>query len=271
MKNVLLTVLLLFSLSGCVLLNQGIGDFHTAMNGLGRPSSQAPAPEPVQPQPAVPAPEPEPAPSPYMGMGPSLQFSLFYETYFFLGGYGFGDDNFQEGHGITWTIRSSGDSDEIQVTRALLKVLGDGSRWWLLSIKADGEEQFFELLEDRNNMVLKFRYTDPDTGRPGEYVPQPGEAYGQGGQVMTPDAWQDYVKNEENVRTGAGSFKAQHVVFEGKDPTNNQVQYRYEFWLSDRVAGRCVKYRYSTGDGKDFFSGEVSDMRGGYRTRLSSY
>ena len=256
MKKFLILACLILSLSGCATIRSGISDFNSAIGGMGRPVVVEPAPRPVF--------------TPSIGMSPSLQFSVFYSSYFFLGGYGFGDDNFKEGQGITWTIQGSDSDGEFEVTRALLKTLDDGSQWWLLLAKSDGEENSYEMLLDGNGTVLKFRYLNPDTGKPAEYVPKQGESSGQTGETMTPDSYRDYVRNEESVKTRAGSFKTQHLVFEGKDE-ENQVQFRYEYWISDSVPGRCVKYRYENTGEKDYFGGEVSDVRGGYKTRLDSY
>lgn len=200
-----------------------------------------------------------------MFLGPELQFGLVYASYFMLGGYGFGEDNFRDGEGIRWSVTSNQDDKEIVVTRARLKTLGDGSAWWSLRGAADGDEYYYEMQIDKEFNVLNVRYRNPDTGAIDQFSLDPSsdeEEY----ETFDESDYSPFIVGNEQIRTKAGSFKADHIVME--DPESNG---RYEYWIADRVPGYSVKYRFENTEENQIFTGELVDIRGGYRTELDSY
>lgn len=243
MKKNLIAILVAVSLAGCATLGTVIDGAAGAVSSLEQSTLEA------------------------MEMAPAMEFGLFYAAYFFLGGYGFGDDNFKEGEGVRWRIANDDSGEDIVVTRALLKTNGDGSAWWFLEADADDEVHFYEMLLSENYDVLKVRYKDRESGTIEEYIPEPGEETDEEElEEMEPDYYKEYSVGEEQVKTEAGSFKAEHLVFQ-----DEEEQFKSDYWLAERVPGRIVKYIYNNMAEGEIVSGEVIDIRGGYRTQLSSY
>jgi len=205
-----------------------------------------------------------------MGMSafltPDLQFSMYYASYFFLGGYGFGDDNFRDGEGVKWSISTNNESDEIFVTRARLKTLGNGSAWWYFSIEVNNEEIFYEMLIENDYDLVKVRYLNSNTGVFEEFVPEGAADDSDSVESLDRDVYNQFIAGNESIKTKAGSFKADHIVLEGKGS-----DYKYEYWVADRAPGHIVKYRYENLPENQSMTGEIIDIRGGYRTRLDSY
>lgn len=200
-----------------------------------------------------------------MFLGPELQFGIVYASYFFLGGFGFGDDNFRDGEGIRWSITSSADNKEFVVTRARLKTLGDGSAWWSLRAMADEDEYYYEMQIDRDYNVLNVRYKDPASGKVEKFSLEPSDD-GEEVEKLSRSDYAPFIVGNEQIRTKAGSFKADHIVM--TDPESNS---RYEYWIADRVPGYAVKYIFENREENSTFTGELIDVRGGYRTELDSY
>ncbi len=254
----LLVLLAAFSLAGCV-------SFDSALeNAIGRALMPQPGSSDTgSERSAAEAESPPQEMERSAAMNPAVEFYMFYASYFLIGGYGFGDDNFREGEGVTWMIKTTPEGDEAVVKRALLKNGSDGSSWWLLSVLLDGEETFYELLRDQDAGILKVRYRNPDTNSVEEITPGQSGASGAGQETMDPAEYRNYSRGVEKVKTKAGSFKAEHIVIEDQNS--------YEYWITDKVPGHCVKYIYQDKADNEGFSGEVIDIRGGYRTRLDSY
>ena len=217
MKRFIVIVLVIISLAGCATFNDAISGITSAVSDLGEASAEA------------------------VIMAPMFEFSMFYASYFFLGGYGFGDDNFKDGEGVTWSVVNQKEGSELTVKRALLKKMNDDTAWWYLSAVVDGEEHFYEMLLDDDYDVLKIRYLNPESGLIEEIVPETSEESEEETDTMNPEDYARFSVGEEKVKTKAGSFKAEHLVFED-DAQEEGSQFKYEYWISDRVPGHCVKY-----------------------------
>jgi hypothetical protein len=128
------------------------------------------------------------------------------------------------------------------------------------------------LLEDDYD-ILKIRYRNIETGVIEEIIPEQSEEEADTEdevETMDPAYYAQYSVGEEKVKTKAGSFKTDHIVFEDKD-AEAEYHIKYEYWLSDRVPGGSVKYIYANITENETISGEVVDIRGGYKTQLESY
>jgi len=275
MKKIIVIFLVIFGLSGCASLGSLFSDITNPRSGTERSE------EPVQEQPvdsrtddktvAEKGTDSDSGKSSGMDysafLTPDLQFSMFYGSYFFLGGYGFGDDNFRDGEGIKWSISTNTDDSEIIVTRARLKTLGNGNAWWYFSTEIDGQEYFYELLLENDSDLVKVRYLNGNSGAFEEFIPEgAGDSDSEAVETLDSDVYNQYKVGNESVKTRAGSFKADHIIIDIKE-----FQFKYEYWLADRVPGHIVKYRYENTGDNQVMTGEVIDVRGGYRTRLASY
>lgn len=252
MKKFLIIALIIMSMVGCASFDAAIQNVTDSINELGEASVQM------------------------VTLSPMIEFSIFYASYFFLGGYGFGDENFKNGEGVTWNVVTNNGEDEITVTRALLKRVDNGAAWWSISAVVDGEDRVYEMLLEDDYDILKIRYRNIETGLIEEIIPEQSEESGEEAgsedeiEAMGPEYYAQYSVGEEKIKTKAGSFKADHIVFEDKN-VEEGYHFKYEYWLSDRVPGLSVKYIYANITENETMSGEVIDIRGGYRTQLESY
>ncbi len=252
MKKILIIALIIMSIVGCASFDAAVQNVTNSINELGEASVEM----------AI--------------LSPMLEFSIFYASYFFLGGYGFGDENFKNGEGVTWNVVTNNGEEEITVTRALLKRVDNGAAWWSISATVDGEDRTYEMLLEDDYDILKIRYINSETGLVEEIIPEQSEESGEGTgsedeiETMGPEFYAQYSVGEEKVKTKAGSFKADHIVFEDKD-VEQGYHIKYEYWLSDRVPGFSVKYIYANISDNETISGEVIDIRGGYKTQMKSY
>ena len=89
-------------------------------------------------------------------------------------------------------------------------------------------------------------------------------------ETTNPEYYAQYSVGTEKIKTKAGSFKTDHIVFEDKN-VEGGYHIKHEYWLSDKVPGLSVKYIYANITENEIISGEVIDIRGGYKTRLNSY
>lgn len=200
-------------------------------------------------------------------LSPELQFSMYYGTYFSLGGYGFGDENFRDGEGIKWSVSTNSETDSIIITRAKLKTLGDSFSWWYFSTEIEGKENFYEILIKNDSDLVKVRYLDTTTGSYGEFIPEDSQERGdEAVESLNSNNYSPYIVGSESLKTRAGTFRTDHIVLEEEGSS-----FKYEYWISDRAPGHIVKYRYENKAENQIMTGEIIDIRGGYKTKLSSY
>ena len=171
-----------------------------------------------------------------------------------------------------WNVVTNNGEDGITVTRALLKKVDNGAAWWSISAIVEGEERVYEMLLEDDYDILKIRYRNSETGLIEEIIPDQDEETEDETETETigPDYYAQYSVGEEKIKTKAGSFKADHIVFEDKN-VEEGYHFKYEYWLSDRVPGLSVKYIYANISEQETIRGEVIDIRGGYKTQLDSY
>ena len=211
MKKFLIITIIIMSMAGCASFDAAIKNVTSSINELGEASVEMAT------------------------LNPMIEFSIFYASYFFLGGYGFGDENFKNGEGVTWNVVTNNGEDEITVTRALLKRVDNGAAWWSISAVVDGEDRVYEMLLEEDYNILKIRYIDSETGLIEEIIPEQGEESEEeistdDTETMGPEFYAQYSVGEEKVKTKAGSFKADHIVFEDKDAEQG-YHIKYEYWL----------------------------------------
>jgi len=249
MKKIFLIVVIIASLFGCATFETAIGDFNSAVSGVGSSNSQG------------------------VYFNPMMEFSVFYATHMLLAGYGFEDDNFRDGEGVTWKVANVNNGEEITVKRALLKDMGNGSSWWQLSSDADGQEQYYEMLIDDDMNILKARYRDSESNEIKELnleeTKDSSDTTDDEVEQIEQGSYGEYSVGKETIKTKAGSFKTEHLVIEDDESDDND--FKHEYWLSDKVPGTCVKYIYNDISENETMTGEVIDIRGGYRTQLESY
>jgi len=194
------------------------------------------------------------------------QAYVIFSYSFSAGGYWFGTDNYKEGEWTKFQIITD-DGDKIIIEKAFLKRLPDGNEWWRVSLKDKEDEWVYEaLISPEDGKLLRLRGRDAD-GNEGE-IPvtegSQGSVY-ENSQKLTEESLKGATVGTEKVKTPAGTFKADHVVYmamgEGK----------LEFWLNDSVPGRIVKYVIKDREGKTNLTSELVDYGDGARTVLQSF
>lgn len=167
-----------------------------------------------------------------------LQFSALYWAILGFGGYVADDESFAEGDGIRWwmSFPDDNDSDEIEYTRALLRINSDGSKWWRAEFDSEGDLSEFEYLVDKSGGLVMLRYEDPETHEVVSYEPSDPDGWwgGYQGSVKDREDLDALSEGTERVRVPAGTFTAEKVVA-GEPP------YQYMWWYTDEVPGLLVK------------------------------
>ena len=249
MKKIFLILVIITGLFGCASFESAMSDFNVALSDMESSNSEG------------------------VYFNPMIEFSIFYATHMLFIGYGFEDDNFKEGQGVTWKVSNVNNKEEITVKRALLKNMGNDNSWWYLSSNTDGKDQSYEMLIDDDMNILKVRYIDSESNEIKELNLEESKdsssETGEEAEKMDSDYYGEYSVGKETVKTKAGSFKTEHIVIED-DETDN-TDFKHEYWLTDKVPGTCVKYIYNNISENETITGEVIDIRGGYKTQLESY
>lgn len=249
MKKIFLIVVIISSLFGCATFETAINELNSALIEMESSGSEG------------------------IYFNPMMEFTIFYAAHMLLAGYGFEDNNFREGEGVTWKVANVNNGEEVIIKRALLQDVDNNSSWWLLSSDADGKDNYYEMLIDDDMNILKVRYRDTETNEIEEIILEQADDSSseteEDYEKMDSDYYGEYSVGKETVKTKAGSFKTEHIVIE--DDETDENDFKYEYWLTDKVPGTCVKYIYNDISENTIMTGEVIDIRGGYRTQLESY
>ncbi len=195
------------------------------------------------------------------------QFYSIYWYSFYPGGFYFDDTNYEVGQGTEWKLTSNGDNDELIITKALLKINDDTSRWWKIKYGNRSDEIIYEFLIDKDYNLLKLRFTDEDSGEVREYLATPEELEPYSTSDMRKISESDYKEWDKGIvtlKTDAGSFETNHLLF-----TESAADYSYEWWISDRVPGKMVKFMWKSGG--ESMTGELIKISNGNKTELNSF
>ncbi len=222
--------------------------------------------------------------------GESMMFNMVYMQVFFTGGVGLDLGSYEEGQGTEWRITSvneDGEKSGFTTEKALLKNNPDGTQWWLLTYEGEEKDDhiLYEYLIDKEYKVLKVRYKDRDSGKIQEFEPKydestdPAETPGEPSEeleepddedMISEDEFKQYSRGTESVRVGAGTYQAEHLVYELKSE-DGQEEVVYDWWIADQAPGQLVKYRFANPKEKSSVDGELMAVRNNYRTQLNSY
>ena len=199
-----------------------------------------------------------------------IYLSQFYSIYwysFYAGGFYFDDSNYKEGQGTEWKLSSSGDNDELIISKDLLKVNEDASRWWKIKYTSGSDAIVYEFLIDEDYNILKLRFHDSDSGEVREYIPTPEELESYSMADMREISESDYKewnKGKVSLKTDAGKFETTHLLFE-----ESAAGYSYEWWISDTVPGRMVKFQWKSSE--DSMTGELIKITSNNKSELGAF
>ncbi len=222
-----------------------------------------------------------------------MMYQLAYTQTFYLGGYGFAPDTFEEGQGATWRVESVDREDVSSFTaeRALLKRNDDRSSWWFLKFEADDTEPLmFEVLYSETLEAREMYVRDPETREVRHHIFTHGteevaeakegedslEEFGYQTSYFYAESWDQYRQDRETITTSAGTFDTDLLLvsssdveeFEGyEDEETYQVEYRW--WVSRDVPGELVRFEYRDLESDGVLRGELVEFREDYRARFS--
>jgi len=125
----------------------------------------------------------------------------------------------------------------------------------------------YEFLIDGDYNILKLRFLDADSGEVREYIATPEELESYSTADMREISESDYKewdKGNVSLKTDAGKFETNHLLLE-----ESAADYSYEWWISDTVPGRMVKFMWKSAE--DSMTGELTKISKGNKTELNSY
>ncbi|TVR70357.1 MAG: hypothetical protein EA427_06070 [Spirochaetaceae bacterium] len=211
----------------------------------------------------------------YAGYTDAALFHMTYIQVFYLGGYGFTTDDFEEGQGATWRITSeNGDTGTVTAERALLERREGGLSWWYLTYTPEGENSLeYEVLLDREMQAREMYLRDPETGEIRHHVfdtafeeeelPE-DEYYAETVHVRD---WDQYRRDRVTITVGAGTFETDLLVNTiTEEESGDTMEYRW--WVTEEVPGDLVQYEFEDLQEGDLLRGELMAIRRDYRSTL---
>ncbi|MEA1911800.1 MAG: hypothetical protein U9N32_09040, partial [Spirochaetota bacterium] len=159
------------------------------------------------------------------------------------------------------------DNDELIISKALLKVNSDESRWWKIKFESGSDKIIYEFLIDKNYNLLKLRFIDEDSGDIREYIASPEEleAYSTADMRSVEDyEYEDWKTETVNIKTDAGTFTADHLIYPVDETGVN-----YQWWISNEVPGKMIRYEWK--DSEETMTGELIKISNGNKTDLNSF
>ncbi len=222
-----------------------------------------------------------------------MMYQIAYTQTFFLGGYGFPPDAFEEGQGATWRVESA-DRDEVSsftAERALLKRNEDGSTWWYLNFDADDAEPIeFEVLYAADLEAREMYVRNPDTREvrhhrftydteevaEAEEGDESMEEFGYQTNYFYAESWDQYRQERETVTTRAGTFETDLLFVSSRDfeeleeyEEDESYEVEYRWWVSRDVPGELVRFEYRNLEREGILRGELIELRSDYRARFA--
>ena len=196
-----------------------------------------------------------------------IYLARFYSLYwysFYPGGFYFDDSGYREGQGTVWEVTSKGNTDVLQIEKALLKKNSDGSKWWKIRFTSDGEEIVYEFLLDKDYNLVKLRFKDADSGAVKEYSLTDRDRRKYDKQKMrqvTTSEYKDWSKGKERISVPAGTYNTEYLYH--KEDTDV-----YSWWITGSVPGTLVKFFQE--DSEDKITGVLKKITEKNRSELDT-
>ncbi|HKJ72308.1 MAG TPA: hypothetical protein VKA55_11190 [Gammaproteobacteria bacterium] len=192
-----------------------------------------------------------------------------FQALFYQGGYNLATEDFEPGEYVAWEASGMGSGDWFR--KALLKRRDDGAEWWRVKTHNDGDTFTMEALlaaadDASGRRILRLRVQYP--GEQPQEVPvteQDSRRWVVDSQrTLTQESYQGLKLGVEDVTVPAGTFTVDHL--RSGQPGGGTVNW----YLSDRVPGGVVKFRWERGDTaqvlalNDYGSGSAASELGAF-------
>ncbi len=218
------------------------------------------------------------------GMNRKMMFNTLYAQIFFMGGFGAGYYELEETQGTIWRLSatdSEGTVSSVEAERALLKNLPDGSSWWYLAWRSEGEEWEFEALMDKDLLARKIRYYNEDVKRiqesefkyskekadPEAETTPPEEAPAS---TLDFSDLQNYSKGKEKIKVSGKTFNCERIEWKYYNEEDKSTL-TYTWWVDAAAAGGLIKYEWTLSNSKEMVKGELVSIEKGYKTKFKSF
>ena len=205
----------------------------------------------------------------------ATQASIYLGSYFFAVPVPFVDtwyhdySTYEVGQGTVWEFSTEEEGEVIQVERAVLARDSAGAEWrsfrWRVpdedQTDLTGDELYFELRVNADGSWDRMRFVDLFTGRPAEFVFEPGANDADVLSLLEQEALQGTTPEEQGLRVEsrgrvqhtvqAGTFDAEYFAI--VDVSDSPDDFEIEFYLADTAPGRLIRtIMTGTEDGEPF-------------------
>ena len=195
----------------------------------------------------------------------ALHAQIIFAYSFSVGGFWLGTTPYQPGDWTKFEFKSKEDPSVI-IEKAFLKKTDDGKEWWRVSWTDNQETWMYEALLTTDGQLLRLRARDAN-GNEGEVPVTEGSGmiYAPPTQ-LTKESIQGASTGKEDVKTPAGTFNADHIVYMA---TGGEGQ--VEFWTTDKVPGGAAKYQITDKKEGAVWTCMLKEMGKDAKTALKSF
>ena len=211
-----------------------------------------------------------------------MYVSSIFSSVFYAGGYTFDyKSEYKPGDWSKWKATGMDEGSEFQ--KAFLMKDNEGKEWWQITTSSvrDGkpEEVVLEALfsapdESGLRKLVRLRSLFPGDKEPAEVPVQENSAAWYHEPVkITEESMKAATKGTESIKTPAGEFSAQHVVYRDAYGVG-------DWWLTDKVPGGLVKYQVTSSQAQEKeatekstekYTVELTGFGTGAKSRLQSF
>ncbi len=165
----------------------------------------------------------------------AMQAQIVFTYAFSAGGLWLGQVDYAPGDWAKFEIVTDG-SNIIELERAYLKVDENGNHWWRITWMEREDTWIYETLISPKGSLLRLRAKDAE-GNEGE-IPVAGEQIYYPPQEVTDESIKGATEGKVNLKTKAGVFNCDHVVFLAVYGQGN-----VEWWITKEVPGGVAQYK----------------------------
>jgi hypothetical protein len=207
-----------------------------------------------------------------------MYVSSIFSSVFYAGGYTFDyKSEYKPGEWSKWKATGMDEGSEFQ--KAFLMKDNEGKEWWQITTSSIRDEKPEEVVlealfsapdESGLRKLVRLRSLFPGDKEPAEVPVQENSAAWYHEPVkITEESLKAATKGTESIKTPAGEFSAQHVVYRDAYGVG-------DWWLTDKVPGGLVKYQVTPSqtqekEATDKYTVELTGFGTGAKSRLQSF